>query len=826
MKIKNKHLLLLTLLLSQSAPLWGMDHDNNTSTPRHSTRTPSPTHDVDDLHRSIQEAISTIHQDPNYGRDATRVILVGDTGRGKTTLLHYLAGKDLHVKQIPNSKKYFLDVDSQNLLKGSSGPAPTVDSGTLFPSSWYDSSKNIVYWDCTGFRDSRGDVQEITNAFAIHQLFKNPVRIKIVVVAKETDAEDRAEVFLALLKRISDVLPNSTQLSPPSQGISFVLTNQRYYDPSVLLQSILNQLNTSKTHEFRDNAPVKNLVALLGTQHRNAAFPEPATLGAYPADHRSNILASINSVQPVENPSVNLVVSEKAGLLVRNYAQTLNDKICDLIRREGSQAIADYCNTHINNHVGNVGALRTTFRTMEEYLDGFKKGLLGLPNVQGNDLSPYLNTLFTQNIMSLPPTTSLRGMIEALSFLKTIDPTVKYDAGAWAQSWSTLIDKVKSLTTLDTNVTNGVLKMKGALIGVSDLNTIQQPITQADIFAFNTIIIDENITHHGLSLNLIAPYWKVTGNKTINISGSTGYTGANGTTPGANGQPGGPGGNGGNFYGKGENFYQVNLLTVNTNGGPGGKGGDGAKGSNGTDGKDGDLSKTILRQRKVIHEGLRGEEQLYAAVGKRLVNESKFITFENEYSYNDPGTDGERGGNGGKGGCGGKGGFKGDSKIDGYESGKTTSSDGGSGAAGTAGAGGQGGVHGRHCQGTHITGRLQEESYKVSRDGIPWWGWTIPFIGQVAGISTAIENAVLGDQTKYKLVPLPDMWEVPLGYQTSKGSSPNGNQGSGFNTTGQQNPSPQTSLNTGNVLPAYRTYYQQARGNPVTTEFVKAFSNL
>ncbi len=831
--MKRKHLLLLTFLLSQSTPLWGMDPE------------------VQKLDHSIQKAIKKVHQNPDYNRNATKVILVGDTGRGKTTLLHYLAGKNLDVKQVPNSTKYFLDVDPQNLLNGSTGPARTINSRTLFPSSWYDQPNNVVYWDCTGFKDSRGHVQEIANAFAIHQLFKSPTRVKVVVVAEENDADGgRGEVFLNLLKRISEVLPNSAQLNPPSQGISLVITKQRT-DPSGLLQNIADELdNSNPPHQFRTGA-VRDLVELLKSNNRNAALPEPTGLGAYPVTHRTGILASINAVQPIDNPRVNLVVSANARILARNYAQTLNDKIVNLIRRVGSQAVVSYCNTQIDNHTGSVRDLRTTLRTMEGYLDGFKTGLLGLPNIQGNNLTAYLNTIFTQNIMALPPAASLRRMIEALSFLKTIENTIQYNAGAWAQSWSTVIDKVRSLTALDTNVTNGVLKIKGALIGTSDLNAIQRPFTHADIFAFNTIIVDENVTHPGLLLNLIAPSWKVDGSKTINISGLAGHPGADGSGAGVDGSPGRAGGNGGPFYGKGEDFYQVNLLTVHTHGGSGGAGGHGARGSDGANGRDGDLSVRTPSG--------------------------------NTYYYQDPGTDGQSGGNGGQGGHGGAGGYKGYSVIDGYNAWTSTSSNGAVGAHGSAGLGGTGGVHGRHCQGTHVTGRTTQEQYptirwitgrteqqpyQVPRDFdsemySKWdslsddarcalypdlaseirWGSKVMSIFTKGKVEARLRKDIRRNPTRteygtvnlpdlpvadtiWKTVYLPDVWQVPQGYQAPRGSAPNGLQPTALNTHGQQNPPAQTPLNTGNILPAYRTYYQQALTNPVTAGFVKDFPNL
>ena len=54
-------------------------------------------------------------------------------------------------------------------------------AGTISPVSWYDGENNTAYWDCPGFNDPRGNESDIVNAFSIHELFKEPSRVKLVL---------------------------------------------------------------------------------------------------------------------------------------------------------------------------------------------------------------------------------------------------------------------------------------------------------------------------------------------------------------------------------------------------------------------------------------------------------------------------------------------------------------------------------------------------------------------------------------------------------------------------------------------------------------------
>ena len=40
----------------------------------------------------------------------------------------------------------------------------------MVPAHFVDDSNKMVFWDCPGFEDNRGEVQEIANAFYIQKI--------------------------------------------------------------------------------------------------------------------------------------------------------------------------------------------------------------------------------------------------------------------------------------------------------------------------------------------------------------------------------------------------------------------------------------------------------------------------------------------------------------------------------------------------------------------------------------------------------------------------------------------------------------------------------
>jgi len=127
----------------------------------------------------IQELISL--GDGKITKEKEAVIVVGDTGEGKSTLINYIAQNNLYAEKKGYPPKYIINTDNQ---LGDIKIGNTSISETTVPNRWIDKD-GVSYWDCPGFGDTKGVVQDVANGFYIKKLFDNIENVKVVVVVSE-----------------------------------------------------------------------------------------------------------------------------------------------------------------------------------------------------------------------------------------------------------------------------------------------------------------------------------------------------------------------------------------------------------------------------------------------------------------------------------------------------------------------------------------------------------------------------------------------------------------------------------------------------------------
>lgn len=149
----------------------------------------------------------------------------------------------------------------------------------------------------------------------------------------------------------------------------------------------------------------------------------------------------------------------------------------------------------------------------------------------------------------------------------------------------------KTLTTgIDKLCSYTKLTVKGYNVRLKDAMSTKCPdkIQFIEVFALNTIFIDENVDKTGekIQFSIIAPTWEIFGHRKIILNGEGGKQrsvpkAANGERPflnGKNGESGLPGLPSGHFLGIGNNFVNVESLEVSVSGGRGGIGQHGGNG--------------------------------------------------------------------------------------------------------------------------------------------------------------------------------------------------------------------------------------------------------
>ena len=121
------------------------------------------------------------------------VLLLGNTGAGKSTLANLLSDVDLE----PGARGRLQLKDNANGLTMGSG----CDSVTKYPQ--YLSSNLGHICDCPGFQDSDGPLVDIINATVLNKVLKHAKNFKVILVTSQSEIEStRGQSFKNVLQNI------------------------------------------------------------------------------------------------------------------------------------------------------------------------------------------------------------------------------------------------------------------------------------------------------------------------------------------------------------------------------------------------------------------------------------------------------------------------------------------------------------------------------------------------------------------------------------------------------------------------------------------------
>ena len=111
------------------------------------------------------------------------ILILGETGVGKSTLTYLFAGKTLKVAKLMNNANLILDLDNPDLDSINNIEISHLKvSRTLIPSN-IKTDDGFVIWDCPGFGDiGRNPSQDIANSFYIQKLFSTSSELKFVII--------------------------------------------------------------------------------------------------------------------------------------------------------------------------------------------------------------------------------------------------------------------------------------------------------------------------------------------------------------------------------------------------------------------------------------------------------------------------------------------------------------------------------------------------------------------------------------------------------------------------------------------------------------------
>lgn len=275
--------------------------------------------DINSINKSIDSSQKEIQKYLEQNNNFDKVVLIGITGAGKSTVSCLLAGVDVMIRKVGRSK----------VVLESSGIKGGRKSITQMPNLKIDTENNLIICDCPGFKDTKGNYQEIINSFAINCLLENSfndynrINILLVISAGEFDAQ-RGKLISENLKRVEEMFPDKKELE---KGIGIIITKT---DEETNVLDFIDELSEDADKivkywcNFFQNHP-ERIFSLPKASIKNVNQ-------VYEYQDRDDLLYFVKNNQ-IENPIHNIALSEGANDYLSKARLIRNQQLNEIIRK-------------------------------------------------------------------------------------------------------------------------------------------------------------------------------------------------------------------------------------------------------------------------------------------------------------------------------------------------------------------------------------------------------------------------------------------------------------------------------------------------------------
>ena len=225
---------------------------------------------IKEMEESILKITKDIKKQINEAPNATIILLVGNTGNGKSTFMHCMYGKRMDRLRIDN--RWVLNIENMPLNErnplGHNGKSKTRTVDFM-----YVPHLNIIFVDCPGYFDSAGPDQNLINSIAINQVFNGTksLQMKILAFVSNDDFGQRLGAIIDALNMVYGLIPNIEILK---KGLGVVITKSRKPDEKRNLKKI-ESISKSKSKTINSTWEITEFISHAHTNQRIWNFPSP-----------------------------------------------------------------------------------------------------------------------------------------------------------------------------------------------------------------------------------------------------------------------------------------------------------------------------------------------------------------------------------------------------------------------------------------------------------------------------------------------------------------------------------------------------------------------
>jgi GTPase Era involved in 16S rRNA processing len=172
------------------------------------------------------------------------VLIIGNTGAGKSTLINYQLGYKMVKSELHGSDVY----NTEGNIGAVIGHSKSI-SETLFSETFENKLDNIVYCDCPGFGENR-DVEIRICVYVLREIIIrqfSSIKSIIIVISMPELESSRGAVFKELCENLGDLLKNPNELKA---SLIFVLTKVPKGDDDKRIHARLSKMLSDELSLF------------------------------------------------------------------------------------------------------------------------------------------------------------------------------------------------------------------------------------------------------------------------------------------------------------------------------------------------------------------------------------------------------------------------------------------------------------------------------------------------------------------------------------------------------------------------------------------------
>ena len=195
----------------------------------------------------IKQEIEAHQELLHTSKDQHIVAFLGNTGTGKSTLINFLAGRELRADEYGQGYE-LVNQDDLTAMKVGSG----ADSETVYPQSIQVGE--LLCFDLPGFNDTSGSIRDLVNSAFIRQILIEAASVRFVFVAGQDEITvHRSKIVKKLFNGVKlafkspEIIENNSML---------IVTKSNFQDCSKAINFWLKKMRSAHGTELQDQLQV------------------------------------------------------------------------------------------------------------------------------------------------------------------------------------------------------------------------------------------------------------------------------------------------------------------------------------------------------------------------------------------------------------------------------------------------------------------------------------------------------------------------------------------------------------------------------------------